>query len=125
MVITNASSTAISNLLQVCHDHQSDACSTGSNLSTFATQPSSKSKYNSHTDSGAVGTSSVCNLDIAEDLMSVREVKQVVRETNKTCRVNSFILENTPVTELITSQVRFNGDNPYVHIGVIFDDILP
>ena len=123
MVITNVSSAAISNLLQVCHDHQSDACSTGSNLSTFAASPPPKLKNNHRTNPGATVTSSECNLDTTDDHLSVREGEQVVRETTKTRRVNNFILENTPVTELITSQVRLIGNTPYVHIGVIFDDL--
>ena len=78
MVITNVSSAAISNLLQVCHDHQSDACSTGSNLSTFAASSPPKSKNNPHDAPGTIGTSRERNLVTADDHLYVREGEKVV-----------------------------------------------
>ena len=122
MVIIDSNKTASSNLLQVYHDHEFNVDSITSNLSTFEVQPSNKfESFTPHTENVTHGTSSECNLDFDDDIFA-REGTQVARKGQK---LASFILENYPVNEMITSQVRLNGDKPYVHIGVIFDDILP
>ena len=104
MVIIESNTKAFSNLLQVCHDHKLDSGSIASNQSTFEAQPFNKfESSNSHNEKDTLGTSSECNLDLDDDNLSAREGTQVVQETAIAHKLDSFILENTPVTEMIIS----------------------
>lgn len=115
MLIIKASNTAIIYLLQVFHAHQIDANSITSNTSTFWAQtPSNFESYTPNSEIDTPGTRRN-NLDLEHDILSNNERISTFRETSTAIKLSS----------LITSQVRFKGNTPYVHLGLNLDDIVP